>query len=116
MVFPIIVATVARVAPIIVSAVQRYYKYESKLFNKAYQGVPPAISYGVRHGYVAGSVIGSFFTPSMNGENESPDSKRKTRGKLVKPRSRRIKCYPNSNMQRSNTTKRFGGKRRRYWR
>ncbi len=117
MVFPIVVQAVFRIAPIAVAVVKRYYKYESKLFNKAYKGINPGISYGVRHGYVAGSVIGSAFSPVDYGEAPSErksDSVGKTRNKLVKSKSRRKYNYCDPVDERSNSSQRFNRYRRSY--
>ncbi len=119
MVFPVIVQVVWRAAPIIVRAVQKYYKYESKLFNKAYRGVPKGIGYGVRHGYVAGSVIGSYFSSEMNGQEtpeRRPNSIGKARGTMGQSRTKRKYGSSYSNMQRRDTSKCVCGKRRGYWR
>ncbi len=45
----------------------RYFKYETKAFNKLYQGFRPGVARGVRHGLAGGSAIGSVL-------NQGPDT------------------------------------------
>ncbi len=74
-----VLSTVIQVGRIVVKAYLRYNKYESKLFARAYRGVPRGIARGARHGYVAGSIIGSLIGDDTisNGGNATPQKEPK---------------------------------------
>ncbi len=86
------------VATVVGRTVGRYYKYESKIFDSAYRGIPRDISRGARHGYVAGSVLGQLigeddgvdedgiFTPKTK---PSPNQFKKTYQRRTRSTSRR---------------------------
>ncbi len=90
------------VAKAVFTTAVRYNRYESKLFQRAYQGVPKSISRGARHGYVAGSVLGSFINQENDGTDDNDNGlpqkipKFNQARKLYKTRdrySRRPRCY-----------------------
>ncbi len=74
-----VLSAVIQVGRIAVKAYVRYNKYEAKLFQRAYRGVPRGIARGARHGYVAGSIIGSLIGDDtiVNGGNGVPKKETK---------------------------------------
>jgi len=96
----------------IAKGASRYYRAESKLFDRAYTGWPRSVRMGVRHGSAIGAGVGGLFVPQEdlspglqdNGEDAfSPQNGFKTKSrKFYKTRyryqrfssSRRRKCKP----------------------
>ncbi len=59
---PLHFQTISRIFGVAARQIVRYNRYESKLFERAYRGVPRDIARGARHGYVGGSVVGSLIS------------------------------------------------------
>ncbi len=95
-----VLSTVIQVGRIAVKAFVRYNKYEAKLFQRAYRGVPRGIARGARHGYVAGSIIGSLIGDDtiVNGGNATPQKESeltpsRSQYKTRRRRSVRYRCW-----------------------
>ncbi len=101
-----VLSTVIQVGRIAVKAYLRYNKYEAKLFQRAYRGVPRGIARGARHGYVAGSIIGSLIGDDtiVNGGNalpkkETEQSPSRSQYKTRRRRTVRNRCWNPSKYQ-----------------
>ncbi len=61
------IQTIGRIFGTVGRAFARYNRYESKLFDAAYSGFPRSVRRGARHGYIAGSVLGSLINQDDEG-------------------------------------------------
>ncbi len=94
-----LISIVQQVFPKLVRYGIKYLRAEDKFFNRLSKGLSPEVSRALRHGRYAstgyGLISGNLGDETLNGisVSESPitqtSQKRKTRGYMVKPRTKR---------------------------
>ena len=63
----------------------RYYRIEGKAFEKLYTGFRPGVARGIRHGLVAGSVVGETLKNNFSDDTTSGFQKKRSRYSPRKP-------------------------------
>ncbi len=117
MVWPIVAQVATRVGPPLLKAVKGYYKYEAKAFDYSYKGYSKWTKRGVIHGHIAGSVLGTFTSPSNYGPETPQRGSNKLGekgGHMVQSKSKRRNYNNYSNYEGANAPKCKCGQRRRY--